>query len=463
MSARVALLPLTMTGLARLFGLVGLVGCAVNESAEIEQYKSIVNRGIVDGDIVSSESPLTVLDSMLMANLNQESLAIAGEEYLQALIDQRRAAAAFLPTITLAPRYAFTDQAVGSSGGFSDEISDGTLDTPLGLDMAVNPVRDMATLRQADADTEVQHGVLLDVQDSLLIDVARTHYEVIRAQRLAEVLENSLQVQQVRVDEARVRLDAGLVRPLDLSLTESQASQTAVDLIRARTAEQTARRVLAFLTAESTEHREIVDRLDVPETLPMLDELLAEAEANRADVQAAERAIIAAQHQVEAAYGQYFPTASLNLQWFLQRESNPSDLDWTGLIQLSLPLFSAGLIEADVRESLSILRQAKSNDSLTRRASHRDVQIAHDNFLASFDRARQLRTQVRSASEALEQSEGLYEVGLATNLERLAAQDRLLAAELELVNAELDSKVFYLDLQRTIGRLHEMIGLEREP
>ena len=448
MIAHGAALPLALTLV------VGLGGCAVNEAAEVEKYKSIVNRGLIEGEIGDESSPLTVLDSMTLANLNQESLTIAGEEYLQALIDQRRAAAAFLPTIRLAPSYVFDDR----SGG----IDDGAVDTPVGLDMAVNPVRDIATLQQAGAAAEVQYAALLDVQDTLLIDVARTHYEVIRAQRLAEVLENSLQLQQVRVDESRARLEAGLVRPLDLSLTESQASQTAVDLIRARTAEQTARRVLAFLTAESTQDREIVDQLAVPDTLPPLEDLLAAAEANRADVQAAHQAIVVAHYQVESAYGQYFPTASLNLQWFLQRDSTPSDLDWTGLIQLSLPLFSAGLIEADVRESLSILRQAKSNDSLTRRAAHRDVQIAYDNFLASFDRARQLRTQVRSASEALEQAEGLYEVGLATNLERLDAQDRLLTTELELVNAELDGKVFFLDLQRTVGLLYKMIGLERD-
>ena len=74
----------------------------------------------------------------------------------------------------------------------------------------------------------------------------------------------------------------------------------------------------------------------------------------------------------------------------------------------------------------------------------------------------QLVRQVQYASDALEQAEGLYQVGLATNLERLAAQDRLLSAQLQLVNADLDRKVFYLDLLRTAGVLHEMIGLVRE-
>jgi outer membrane protein TolC len=128
---------------------------------------------------------------------------------------------------------------------------------------------------------------------------------------------------------------------------------------------------------------------------------------------------------------------------------------------MSLPLFSAGLIEADVRESLSLLRQAKLVYSRTEREVRRDVAVALTNLRASFDRVEQGRVQVRSAGDALEQAEGLYNAGLSTNLARLIAQDQLLAAQLEVVIAEADTKIFYLDLRRTTGTLHELIGLER--
>src|SRR5690606_18206988 len=75
----------------------------------------------------------------------------------------------------------------------------------------------------------------------------------------------------------------------------------------------------------------------------------------------------------------------------------------------------------------------------------------------------ELSIRVQAAAEALRQAEGLYSVGLATNLERLTAQDQLLSAELDLTNALLDQKVFYLDLLRTAGVLHQQIGLIRTP
>jgi outer membrane protein TolC len=430
-------------------------GCVPRESTEIAFYRSVLDSGL---DVRLPEPPyekIGVADVMALASRGNESLAIEGENYLQSIIDRRRAAAAFLPTISLAPSYQWRD---ASSNSSPDE---GALNTPLRMDAAVSPVRDVAVLRQAGSTIEERRALLLDFQDSLLLDTARTHLDVILAERAVEVLENSLEVQEERVDDARVRLDAGIIGPLDVSLSESQAAQTAATLIQAKARVRTGRSVLELLAAAPLTETPLVDDLALPPTLPALDAALAEADKRRQDLLAAERAIEAAAHRVRSAYGQYFPSVTLNLQYFLQRDSDPTNLHWSSLIQASLPLFSAGLIEADVRESLSLLRQAKLDYSLTKREVRRDIEVAMTNLGAAFDRVEQGRVQVRSAGDALEQAEGLYKAGLSTNLERLAAQDRLLNAQLELVTAELDTKVFYLDLRRTTGTLHELIGLER--
>ncbi len=430
-------------------------GCVPRESTEIAVYRDVLDAGL---DVPAPEAPfekIGVADVMALASRGNESLAIEGETYIQSIIDRRRAAAAFLPTISLAPSYQWRD---ASSNSSPDE---GALNTPLRLDSALSPVRDVSVLQQAGSTIEERRALLRDFQDSLLLDTARTHLDVILAERAVEVLENSLRLQEERVDEARVRLDAGIIGPLDVSLTEAQAAQTAATLIEAKARVRTGRSVLELLAAAPVTETNLVDDLALPPSLPELEVALIDAHARRQDLLAAERAVEAGGHRVRSAYGQYFPSVTLNLQYFLQRDSDPINLHWSSLIQASLPLFSAGLIEADVRESLSLLRQAKLAYSLTEREVKRDVEVALTNLRASFDRVEQGRIQVRSAGDALSQAEGLYAAGLSTNLERLIAQDRLLTAQLELVTAELDTKVFYLDLRRTTGTLHELIGLER--
>lgn len=436
-----------------LFAVVGslMCACAVDEQKEIATYRDILDAGVVAPAELDAAEPVTVEETMRRANARNETLPIEGERYLQAIIDQRRAAAAFLPTITLSSSYVRRDGDDDSSGW----------DTALTGDMFVSPVRDIANVRAARQVAAQRLALLLETQDALLLDAARVHYEVIRAERAVEVIINSLAVQDERVRDARGRFEVGVARTVDVALTEAQAAQTAVDLVEAQNAVVTGRSTLGFLSVHTPVTAPLVDSLIVPDTLPSVEKLIDHAHANRPDIIAAERAIVAAERGVESAYGQYYPAISLNLQVFLQRETEPTDLDWTSLISISQPLFSAGLIEQDVRESLSILRQSRLFHSQLRRQAIADVETAVANLTSARERERQIHVAVDSSQQALDQAEGLFQAGLGTNLERLIAQDQLLTAQLELVNAELDAKIFYLDLLRVTGTLHPLIGIDR--
>jgi outer membrane protein TolC len=428
----------------------------VDEAAEVATYRDVLDHGLAEqARAPAPAGPLTVVDTMLLVNARYEPLALGGEDYLQSLIDIRRAAAAFLPVVSLSPSYRWEE----NTGGDDHPTS---LDTAVAADMGVNPVADIAQVRRRRAAAGQTRALLLDLQDTILLDAARAHYEVLRAERAVRVLESSLGLQRERVADARGRLEVGVLRPLDASLVESQAAQTAVDLITARNAVANGRSLLGFLAVEELRGVGLIDSLDVPASDPEpIADLWELAGARRQDVLAAEQGIVAARRAVESAYGEYFPTVSLGVQAYLQRDSEPTDLDIAGIISVSLPLFSAGLIEADVRTALSRLRQAKLDETLTRRAARRDVEIARDNLAFSAERESQLRVQERVAQEALDLAEAAFQVGLGTNLERVEAQDRLLSTQLQLVNAEFDRKVAYLDLLRTTGRLHELLGLER--
>jgi len=431
---------------------LGCGGCAVDEAAEVAEYRTVLGEAPVPA--ATSMEPLTVQESMRLASVFNEALDIEGEEYVQALIERRRAAAAFLPTIALAPSYQFRE---GTPTGVAADF-----DVPATLTMEFNPVSDREAIAAREMEIMQRRALLRDAQDALLLDTARAHYEALRAERAVEVIRNSLAVQNERVNDARGRLEAGVVSPLDLSLSEAQAAQTAVDLLSATNQLRIARRVLSFLTVSDAEHRPLADSLEVPGELPSLEAMCERAAGARQDLLAADRAIDVAAAEVREAYGRYFPSISLDLQVFMHRESDPESLDWAGLIRLSLPLFSAGLIEADVRDALSRLRQARSARSLLWRAIRHDIEIAAGNLEDATRRVDQLRIQVSSAAAALEQAEGLYEVGLATNLERLAAQQQLLSAELQLVSAELDRKVFLLDLMRASGTIRAAAGIPEE-
>jgi outer membrane protein TolC len=122
-------------------------------------------------------------------------------------------------------------------------------------------------------------------------------------------------------------------------------------------------------------------------------------------------------------------------------------------------LFSAGLIEADVRQAWSELRQAKYAESLTRRRIAQEVRIAYENLLGSRARLAELRTTERAAQAAFDQATANQRAGRGTTLETIVAQDQLLSAQLQLASEEYDYKIAYLNLLRTAGVLTDVLKL----
>ena len=430
-----------------------LAACSAMEQADVAVWRDAIEGAGGAARSVAEEGPLGVLDAMTLANRGSETLAIAGEDYVQALLARRRAAAAFLPTLALVPTFAW-NEVTGVRRATA-------LDVPVDASFALNPVRDTEQVIAEGASAEQRRALLLDVQDRLLLDVARTFYDVIRAERAVGVLENSVRVQDQRVADAEARLAAGLIRPLDVSSTRAQAAATRADLTAARNRVRTGRALLAQLVTSAIGDRALVDTLEIPAAEASLDQLVGEAERRRPDLEAAAHRVDAARAQVRAAYGEYFPSISVDLDAFLRRESEPASLDWTSLLVVSQPLFSAGVIEADVRGALSELRQARAEQARLERVVRREVETAYLDVASASERVGQLGERAAAARDALAQAEGLYDVGLATNLEALVARDRMLAAELDLVGAELDRKTFHLELMRAAGSLHELLGITR--
>jgi outer membrane protein len=473
------------TGLTRGFVVLAVLaafaaaGCAVDEQREVAQYRAVLDGTDQPVPVeFTTGQPLTLDTALRLANAHNERLQFQGEAYLQSLIDKDRAFASFLPTVTLVPSYSRADdQGDRSNGRSGDDVGDpsnpddqagggggrgggstatgsGNFDLPVNVRMNLfNGFRDLATLRARGSEIDRQRALLLDLQHTILLEVAQTYYRVLRAERAVQVLRNSVAVQEERVRDARARARIGMSRPLEVAQFEAQAAATRVSLINAQNDVRNSRTLLAYLVDARVGDSPLVDEFQLPPDLAPADEYLREAEAARQDVRAAESAIGVAEQNVRAAVGQYYPSVQLNFNAYLYRESQPDTSVWNGLISANLPVFTGGIIHANVRTALSRLRQAVTFFWQTRLQAEQDVLIAHENVLAAAAREAELRVQFEAAQQALRLAEGRGQVGQGTNLERLIAQDQLLTAELELSSQQFDRKVLYLNLLRAAGKL----------
>jgi outer membrane protein len=244
-----------------------------------------------------------------------------------------------------------------------------------------------------------------------------------------------------------------VARPLDVAQSEAQAASTRAQLISAQQDVANGRTMLAYLIDAPVDKAVLVDRLDVPEQLMPIESALATARETRQDVIAVRQSVEAARDAVTSALGQYYPSVSVEIEYFMHRESVPTASKWEGFLDISLPLFDSGIIYANVRTAWSELRVARLTELMTVRQADEAVRADYETLSDSRKRIVELMTEVKASSDALYQAEQSYQAGLATNLDVLTAQDTLLTSQLSLAAEEFNFKLYYLELQRGMGLL----------
>jgi outer membrane protein TolC len=449
-------------------------GCHIPPQHDVEEYRKVLDASVPPIEEPEREQSLSVQQAMAIANQHNEQLGLGGENYVQALIDKNRAAAAFLPTISLQPSYTIADRpnnfsptpSIANAGAFvarGDTIQ--RLEVPVVGSMNVfRGMGDVADLRAAEAVIAQRRELLLDLQATVMLNVAQTYYSVLRSERSSDVLRNSLKVQEARLADVEQQLRNGLATRLTVAQTRAQVDATRVLLLQSVSDGANGRHVLAQLVGLPAVENPLSETVVTPENLDEEAEFERIALDERADLRAARSGVDAAKHLVDAAIAEYYPSVSLNVSGFLYRELYADGSKWAAILSANLPLFSAGVIEADVRTAWSMLRQAALDESAVRRAALRDVQVAYENLVTSRRRIVELEDEVAAADEAYQQAQSAYKNGLAINLDVLNAQDQLLNAQLQLTGARFDRDVFYLDLVRATGRLaHGVVPDAEQP
>ncbi len=439
--------------LRRLFAgmmlVLGAAGCVVDQSRETAQWRRVLDQRIAAGNasgLAAIGSTLSLEQAMRLANRGNEQLASSGEDYLQAIIARNRALSVFLPTLSLAPSYTIADNGNPGASGSSDRFA---LSGRSQLNAGVN---DISSYLQAAVTVEQRRALLLNAQASLMLNVAQVYYQILRSEASARVLAASIEYQVERLRDVRSRVNLGIARPLDQAQSEADLAGARASLTQARTDARNARAALATVIGVARVDGDLEDDLAIARPPSDREALIAEAIAHRQDLAAAARSVAAARRGVEAAVAQYYPSVSFDLNYLLYR--SPAEGSWWSAgISANIPLFTGGAIHQDVRAAWSRFRQSLLGESATRRQIVEDVTVALENFSASSTKIADLSEQVRAARTALDLARRSYDLGNATNLERLSAQNALQNAELRLEDETLVRKLYFLSLQRSMGNL----------
>ena len=292
-------------------------------------------------------------------------------------------------------------------------------------------VRDL--VNSANASAEASADALADARLELHAELARDYVNLRGFDEQAKLFANTITIYRSALKLTQDRLAANIASPVDVDRAQAQLSSAEAllsDLTLQRATLENSIAALVGKSAASFSVERSSRRLPLPKaprTVP------ADVLRNRPDVAQAERVTAAASEQIGASRANFFPRLSLIALGGTQdtnfRLFNPSNLFGTIGPSIDIPLFDAGLRQAELQISKAQFTEAAEDYRATVLRAMKEVQDELSSLRWLADEYNQTTTAATAARKAADLSLTLYRDGASSYLDVVTAQSVALDAE----------------------------------
>lgn len=286
-------------------------------------------------------------------------------------------------------------------------------------------------------------------------DTAKAFVGTLAAERVLEAAERRLATARANLDYAEARAAAQLASTNDVT-----RAQVAIAAAQSSVAQATGNVQKAYITLSFLVGKPVSAGLATPEAVVKAaaayapaDKELKAALDRRFDVKAAHERVEALRSFADEPLYRLAPTlsASAGLKYDFDPIGKNKALDEAITFNLTWQVFDGGSRYGDRRTRLAQAKSAELDESLLRRAVEADVKTA----LASLEAARKslgfAETAVAAAQKSVDETQILYQQGLAKAIELTDANLNRFDAEITRESAKVTMQQAYLDLRLALG------------
>lgn len=343
-----------------------------------------------------------------LAKTEGAAIGRARVDQADARIDQLQSR--FLPTLSFESSFQRLDQTSDRTSRYSRL----TATQPLYAGGA-----DAAAMRAGRANREAAAKQAVALQHDIYRDVAHTFYEVLAHQRDVDTLKTMISLASDRVKEIGERAKIGRSRNVDLLAARAQIAVLQAQLSADEGDLSTARDEFLLLTGleETTSLKETLEVPPAPASVATYLNRLDE----RPEIAALRSQEDAANGAADVASAAHLPSLDLNGHYYLDRTGSQAENAWDVGLGLSVPLFSGGLVSAEVREARLKAEEAKLLLNQARRRGEIEIRTAHNSVGAALRQIESLKSALESTEQNYKEQSKNYRFGQATNLDVIQA------------------------------------------
>jgi len=293
-----------------------------------------------------------------------------------------------------------------------------------------------------------------NLQD-LILQVNQGYYRLLQADHLVKVAEKSMESARYHLEFAKSRFEAGLATRSDILKAEVEVSNSSLGLIRSRNSRLSRRGSLNVLLGQPADSPlEIVDDLQDLKQKEQTDfsTLLGLAYEHRPEMLKMNSQLQAQRSNIQLARSNLLPWVSAHANYSFSGSALSSlNKGWSFGLSLSYPVFSGFSLSSRVtQEKIAFQAMEKQKSSLEQEISL-DVWNAFLALNEAKERIDNTQIFLENARENLGLAEEEYREGAGSMIEVIDAQTNMVAAEVSLIEALADFKIYLVALDRALG------------
>ena len=313
--------------------------------------------------------------------------------------------------------------------------------------------RTIAEISRAKALVRVARAQLTASEQTILLNAATAYMNVVRDSAIVSLREHNVEVLRRQRDSTQLEFKAGSLTRTDVAQSEARLAVAQSDLTTARG--QLAMSRADFMQtigrpAETLEAKPALPK--VPGDQDAVLSLALKQSPALLQAQANERA---ANYAVDDAWGAMGPTLSLQGQYQYSQSvlnsvqgfsasGSPESVAEHALVaqaQLHIPIYQAGVEEANVRQARELHAQSKLTAASTDRQVRDAAEAAWSNFQSALGTIESNAATQKADEIAFEGVSKEQQVGGRTVLDVLNAEQELLNAQVALVSSQRNAVV----------------------
>ena len=380
-----------------------------------------------------------------------ETVPIGKSRINQAQAKEDQVKSRFFPSLSFEANYLEQEKAhlmIPATGIWGDKQSH----TRLHLSQSLyEGWRNLHQLNASRFDRELQRQNLFYENCMTYINIAKIFYAVISNEAELTSLNKTIDLAKDRVNEIKNRVKIGKSRNIELMAAMAQLSVLEAQKI-ATEGELTAALDQFALSTGLPRHvtlQKKPEKIEKPESMETYLTLIDE----RPDILAAKARAQSAHSHISSVRAGHLPAVEIGANYYPTRDGAKKDMNWDAAITLTVPIFTGGLVNAQMREASAAKTEADYLLASSKRRAEIEIRAAYNSLLSAINQIKALESALKLTEQNYQEQTKNYKFSQATNLDVISALNTYQETKRSFDRTHYQALLYWAQLKATTAQI----------